>query len=728
MTLRIRFLVSTAACLAWAGGALAQEVPAAPVAADEPAPDSGDEEIDENGDEDGDEIVVVGQRLPGSVIGDIPPEDTLNARDVRATGATDVTELLEALAPQLGSARGRGGERPVVLLNGQRVSGFREIRDIPTEAIQRVEILPEEVALKYGYRADQRVVNIVLRRRFRSTIARLGGNAASEGGYGGAEADLTRLIIQRDGRTTLDLDVETSGSLTEAERDIALAEDSTLDQRDARTLVGSRRQVTATATHNRPILGVSATLNGEYEHSEGRSLLGYPADGLLDPRARDTRSDSGHAGVALNWDKSSWRYSVTGNADLVRSVTGTDPDEIEFGVGRDRARTVRASGDLDATANGPLFRLPAGDASVTLKAGASTLHLDSRRRNDGETTPTSLGRSLASFGGNLDLPISRRNRDLDVLGNLTLNLNAELGQLSDFGTLVTFGGGFNWSPVNPVNLIASWTREEGAPSIQQLGDPLLETSDFRIFDFTRGETVLVNALTGGNPDLEADRRTVFKIGGNWRPLGETDLRLRAEYVRSRLDNPISGFPGPSPALEEAFPERFVRGADDELLSVDLRPVNFDQARRDTIRWGIDFTKPLNSRRPSPEQIQQLRARFAPAGGGQPGAAPPGDGPPREARTGGGGRGFGGGGGGRFGGRQGGRLDEDATEVEQESGRAAQHAAILRRRRSARSRLCHPRDRPRGSAGPATPPAGRPPPRPAPATPRRRPRRRGRSRP
>lgn len=79
----------------------------------------------------------------------------------------------------LGSARGRGGERPITLLNGQRVSGFRELRDIPSEAIARVEILPEEVALRYGYRADQKVVNIVLRPRFRSTVARIEGSAAT---------------------------------------------------------------------------------------------------------------------------------------------------------------------------------------------------------------------------------------------------------------------------------------------------------------------------------------------------------------------------------------------------------------------------------------------------------------------------------------------------------------------------------------------------------------------
>src|SRR6478672_8366783 len=111
-------------------------------------------------------IVVQGTRARGSVVGDIPPQNILDSRDVRATGATSINDLLDALAPQIGSAQGRGSERPILLLNGQRISSFREVRDIPPEAIERLEILPEEVALKYGYSADQRVVNIVLRQRF----------------------------------------------------------------------------------------------------------------------------------------------------------------------------------------------------------------------------------------------------------------------------------------------------------------------------------------------------------------------------------------------------------------------------------------------------------------------------------------------------------------------------------------------------------------------------------
>ena len=87
-----------------------------------------------------------------------------------------------------------------MLLNGRRISSFAEIRDLPTEAIARVDILPEEVALKYGYRADQKVVNFVLRRRFRALTAEVGDQIATEGGRNTPDGTLDILNINRDSR------------------------------------------------------------------------------------------------------------------------------------------------------------------------------------------------------------------------------------------------------------------------------------------------------------------------------------------------------------------------------------------------------------------------------------------------------------------------------------------------------------------------------------------------
>jgi len=119
----------------------------------------------------------------------------------------------------------------------------------------------------------------------------------------------------------------------------------------------------------------------------------------------------------------------------------------------------------------------------------------------------------------------------------------------------------------------------------------------------------------------------------------------------------------TPALEAAFPDRFQRDASGRLTRVDLRPVNADSSRRDTLRWGFDFTKPLKSNPPSREQIAAMRARLGqrpqtatPQGGTAATGAAPADTP----RADGGARR--GGGGGRFGGRNGGRLTLSATHT------------------------------------------------------------------
>jgi hypothetical protein len=158
--------------------------------------------------------------------------------------------------------------------------------------------------------------------------------------------------------------------------------------------------------------------------------------------------------------------------------------------------------------------------------------------------------------------------------------------------------------------------------------------------------------------------------------------LRAEYVHSTIDRPISSFPGVTKEIEDAFPERFVRNpVTNDLVSVDFRPVNYESSRRDTIRVGFDFSKPLKSARPSQAAIERFRAMRNAQGGrgqGQPseGSAPPppeSGGPPPGSPEGGpppggfgpGGGGFGPGGGfGRFGGggRQGGRLQFSLTDT------------------------------------------------------------------
>ena len=156
------------------------------------------------------------RRPPGSAIGDIPPEVALNQGDIRSYGVSSVADLLSELAPQTRSGQGRGGEAPVVLLNGHRISGLREIQDIPTEAIQRVEILPEEVGLSYGYTADQKVVNIVLRRFFRATTAEASAGTSTEGGGSSAAGRSGHASHPPRHATQLDVKYQAGDSLLES--------------------------------------------------------------------------------------------------------------------------------------------------------------------------------------------------------------------------------------------------------------------------------------------------------------------------------------------------------------------------------------------------------------------------------------------------------------------------------------------------------------------------------
>ncbi|SOB78560.1 hypothetical protein SAMN06297144_0066 [Sphingomonas guangdongensis] len=193
-------------------------VPAQPVPAETEEAAAG--AIAEGEGDEGEVIEVVGQRERGSVPGDVQPEQVLRPADIRSYGVSSIAELLTELAPQTGGGRGREGGQPVVLLNGRRISGFREIRDLPTEAIERTEILPPEAAQQLGYRADQRVVNIVLRRRFNAITAELSGGGATDGDRytGQAEANLVR--IARDRRLSVNLEYQGQTPVYEDDRDL----------------------------------------------------------------------------------------------------------------------------------------------------------------------------------------------------------------------------------------------------------------------------------------------------------------------------------------------------------------------------------------------------------------------------------------------------------------------------------------------------------------------------
>src|SRR5215471_18916690 len=137
------------------------------------------------------EVVVTGHVPPGSVIGNIPPENQLNPTDIASYGVSTISDLLNEISDLTQSDQGRdSSSAPIILVNGKRVSGVNEVADLPTESILRLDILPEEVALQYGYGAQQKVVNIILRRYFQAWVASLAGGESTQGPGGNETGDL----------------------------------------------------------------------------------------------------------------------------------------------------------------------------------------------------------------------------------------------------------------------------------------------------------------------------------------------------------------------------------------------------------------------------------------------------------------------------------------------------------------------------------------------------------
>jgi len=588
------------------------------------------------------------------------------------------------LSAETTSARGRGGNGgPVVLLNGRRISGFQEIRELPTEAIERVQIMPEEVALKFGYNADQRIVNFILKDNFRQTTAEVRQVASTAGARFEPMAEGSWVRLGKTGRTSLSSSFTHSTPLFEQDRGIlqrsqtvpasltgnvfgpggteidpalsALAgvpvtvaavpgaptlagfaatanQPSTTGLGAYRTLLAATDNAKVNALVNRALTpATSITLNVTYELALNRSELGLPlalltlAPGGSSPFARtvgvsraftpaltrDVRADVLHGGITLDGDLAAWQWTVTGTYDRSLTFTATDAGidvaalqaQVAAGTAnalaalsppfraRDTARSEANSGELIGTASGPVLQLPAGAVRMTLRGGGNTTSLRSDATRAGTTSAASITRSEGNAKVNIDLPLTSRSRQVAAwLGTVALNANLGVRQLTDRGTLLSWGYGLNWSPVDGMTLLATAIDSNNEPSLVQLSSPQIVTPNVPVFDFTRGENAVVTTISGGNPALRTEQRRDLKFGLTYKPPKFDILTLSVNYFRNHSNNPTAVFPTLTPGLEAALPGRVVRDGSGRLLSIDLRAINFSETRSDVVRIGFNLSK------------------------------------------------------------------------------------------------------------------------------------------
>ncbi|NWG70415.1 MAG: TonB-dependent receptor, partial [Parvularculaceae bacterium] len=556
-----------------------------------------------------DEIVVEGVRRLQGVPGDIEPEFTIGEEEIGSYGASNLEEVLEAVAARSGSARGRGSGQPVLLLNGRRIAGFQELRNVPPEAIAKVEVYPEAVALQYGYTADQRVLNIVLKDNFRALTLEAGAGARGSGAAPEGEFEGSYLRLSPQGRVFGDFEIEQAGAIGALNRGIK-ADLSGPDDRALRTVAPRSEDYQATAlwnhVFNRTFAGTASLSLGA---GQTRSLIGADA-GSGDAITSEGATRSAQLGLTLDASTSNWLATGIVTAAFNQSRTDTLPSSPALSSASEIDRT---SLDAVVNASGVVFSMPAGAARLSLRANAGVEATSGESLRSGLLQETDLERTQLGARATLSAPLMSRRED-GGFGAISASLTAALGDYSDFGMINAFGGSLNWSPTENLNLLAQADWSENAPSLSQLGDPVVTIPGALVYDPLTGDSVPVTLTSGGNPDLDAEIRTDLTLTANWSLKKLRGLTLSGSYVRNRTDDALASFPDITAATLAAYPSRFVRDAGGVLVAVDRAPVNFAERRTETLRFGAAFFRGFGPR------VAGDGPAFRPGGGGPPGGA------------------------------------------------------------------------------------------------------------
>jgi hypothetical protein len=541
------------------------------------------------------EIIVTTPR--GGASGGIEPLSELSPSELDAYGADSLSDLVGALRPLTRSSR--SDQMAVVLINGH-LAGQTEFDNLPREAIERVEVLPESVALQYGFSENQRVLNFVLREHYSAVPVRGAESGATEGGGQAIAADASLVRLNDEARVTLLTSYKDNAWLRDSDRGIDVPDSSYY------TLLPDTTDTKVAATVSRSILGVSGSLEASYDVTSARSLQGLATDTSLAASEIEQPLDESSAvrtsRVAMQltglvhdfiWGTTVYYMHVASRSTSDLGLNDADKMLI------DRTESAFSIANLQLSLSGPAASLPAGAVIVNFKFGSQYQGFDTRDAQPGAAlTASNLVRTVRSANVNASVPIANRDRGiLPALGEMSGTFSASLDSVSDFGNLFSSSVGFDWHPVKKVHLDAIYTNHRTAPTLQQLQAPPIYTRNVETFDYITQQTVYLTEITGGNNALAPTDSRQGSFGVSVGPfVGKTEFL--AHYEETRISNAIGALPPTTAAVESAFPDRFVRDAGGTLIEIDDRWVNLEHAQVDDVKWGVNAWIPLGESHPN----------------------------------------------------------------------------------------------------------------------------------
>ncbi|MCP1374689.1 TonB-dependent receptor plug domain-containing protein [Dyella lutea] len=547
-------------------------------------------------------ITVTGTRIRG---GTTPsPVITIGSEQIQQEGFTDLGEVIRSvpqnfsggqnpgvLSGNLAGAgnanqnltggsslnlRGLGADATLTLLNGRRMAygGFTQAVDIsaiPVEAVERIEIVPDGASAIYGSDAVGGVGNVILRRDFDGVTVGTRFGKAMQGGLMSRDYDIT------------------AGTTWNSGGVIATYKDSSVDP-----IYSSQRGYTA------QLVDPSTLYPGSELHSGLLSVhqsLGDAAELRLDAlrTARQQQHMYNYNGTSTRATPDTVTRLVSptleawlpGDWSLTLGATFGRSDHQEH-----RRQTVIASGAAIITdtcycnesrsyelgTEGPLFRLPAGDARLAAGVG----YRESTFRNVDRVAPgnTFRGHEGVRFGyAELNLPLVGPDQQVGGIQRLDVTAAVRGEDYNTFGRVTTPKLGVLYSPSPDMTLKASWGRSFKAPTLFEQNYAqnayLFLPGSFGGTGYPADATVLV--LDGGNRNLQPERANTRSVSLALHPESLRGLEAELSWFRiDYRDRVVQPVANASQALSNAIYAPFV----------DLAPT--PQAQADVIASATRF--------------------------------------------------------------------------------------------------------------------------------------------
>ncbi|MGQ0835349.1 MAG: TonB-dependent receptor plug domain-containing protein [Gammaproteobacteria bacterium] len=262
-----------------------------------------------------------------------------------------------------------------------------------------------------------------------------------------------------------------------------------------------------------------------------------------------------------------------GSAELLRSLVA--PPVVDDYSGK--------SIQSGAFVRGPLFELPSGAAQAVVGVEWRKEEIDLGLPTFGLSIVPDR-RSSAAYA-EFRLPLLGAPDAALFPDRLVLTLAGRYDDYSDFGSTFNPQYGLEWQPVSFLLLRSAYGTSFRPPLLFNLHQPAQRRTTLIRDDRRGGQLTQYTAVTGGNPNLDAEESDTFTLGAVLAPTGRDGLRFSASYWRIHQDQRVRNLnPGQILANEATLGARVVRapptaadiaaGIPGRLLEIDTTNINF----------------------------------------------------------------------------------------------------------------------------------------------------------